>query len=643
MTRREAIALAIAGAASAQEIRYRNYSRILPDYLGELAREAYERRKAAILKLRTPDDIRARQAWARETFWKLIGGMPERTPLKTKTHGSFETAHYKVENLTYESQPGLIVTANLYIPKNQKPPFPGILFQAGHSPIGKAAEPYQKCCQTLARLGYLVLTLDPMGQGERTYYPKPNSTLTRLDSVDTEHTQPGKQMLLVGDTASRLQVWDAVRSLDVLASHPMVDPKRLASTGQSGGGTLTMMLAAVDDRLTAAAVSCGNTENFACADFNPPGSVDDAEQNFIGAGPLGFDRWDMLYPLAPKPLLVLASAHDSFGTYSPSYLTSGREEFAHLKRAYNTLGANNIEWFETPVAHGLQQELRTRIYNFFERHLRGSNEPVEEPELQAEPEKKLWCTPTGNVVRDLASKTPLILAREKRRSPTGDIRTLVQKKPISTATNSLGIIRAESGRIEAIEVESEPRVWLPGYLFIPKKDTATIHLALSPNGRHAHWREGDLYPNIASGGKLVAAFDIRGVGDLWPELGRGNSFYTTPHNTEDAYAWASLMLGSSLLQQRVADIIAIAQALKKRYPKHQIVLAADGHLGVPAIFAAALESSISSVHAPSALPSYASLLDAEDYTEPFANFIPGVLNVGDLPALRLRLAGHTEP
>ena len=57
-----------------------------------------------------------------------------------------------------------------------------------------------------------------------------------------------------------------------------------------------MLLAAVDDRLSCAVVSSGNTENFACADFIPPGSTDDAEQNFIGSGPLGFDRWDLLYP-----------------------------------------------------------------------------------------------------------------------------------------------------------------------------------------------------------------------------------------------------------------------------------------------------------------------------------------------------------
>lgn len=233
----------------------------------------------------------------------------------------------------YKSRPGLFVTANLYVPKNALPPFPGVLFQMGHSADGKGYPSYQRCCQGLVQLGYLVLAFDPMGQGERTNYPLSGGWLTRLHSPDNEHTQPGKQMLLLGDTATGTQLWDAIRSLDVLASHPRVDAKRLASTGQSGGGTLTMMLAAADDRLAAAAACSGNTENVAIQPFLSPGSTDDAEQDSIGSGPLAFDRWDLLWPIAPKPLLVANGAHDFVGTYSPNYENSGREAFAKLSHA----------------------------------------------------------------------------------------------------------------------------------------------------------------------------------------------------------------------------------------------------------------------------------------------------------------------
>jgi len=204
--------------------RYREYWRCLPDYLRDLAADAYQRRNKALAVLTSPDAIRRRQQWAEETFWRLVGGKPEVTPLHVQETGGFDRSGYTVRKLVYQSQPELYVAANLYIPTGT-PPFPGVLFQMGHSLNGKAADTYQRCCQGLAKLGYLVLAFDPMGQGERVNYPDSSGTRTRLRSADDEHTTPGRQMLLVGDTATRLQVWDAVRSLDVLASHPSVDLK----------------------------------------------------------------------------------------------------------------------------------------------------------------------------------------------------------------------------------------------------------------------------------------------------------------------------------------------------------------------------------------------------------------------------------
>src|SRR5579871_5369545 len=213
-----------------ERIAYRDYPRCLPDVLRSLAHEAYVRRAEQLRKLKTTSDIRARQEWARRTFWNLVGGTPDRTPLNLKTTGTFERERYRVEKLVYESRPGEVVPANLYIPKSGAPPYPGVLFQMGHSLNGKAADTYQRCCQGLVQLGFVVLAFDPMGQGERINYPGPDG-LTRLGSADAEHTRPGKQLLLLGDTMTRVLVWDAVRSLDVLAAHPLVDAKRLASAG----------------------------------------------------------------------------------------------------------------------------------------------------------------------------------------------------------------------------------------------------------------------------------------------------------------------------------------------------------------------------------------------------------------------------
>ena len=377
VTRRGALLGLMAQGAALTGARFRVYSRCLPEYLAGLALEAQRRREAALTQLTSAEAIRKRQAWVREKFWQVAGGEPTRTPLNLRNVGALERQGYRIEKLRYESQPGIEIPANLYVPTDRGAgPFAGVLFQMGHSADGKAYASYQKCCQGLVRLGYVVLAFDPMGQGERTYY--------HVADVDEEHSRPGRQMLLVGDTATRMQTWDAVRSLDVLASHPLVDAKRLASTGQSGGGTMTMMLAAVDERLRCAAVSCGNTENFACSGFDAPGSTDDAEQNLIDSGPLGLDRWDLLYPMAPKPLLVLVSERDSFGTYSPKYLENGEAEFAKLRRVYAHLGrSGNLEWGSTALPHGLSQVLRVRIYEFLERHLQGKTGAAVEPPMTA--------------------------------------------------------------------------------------------------------------------------------------------------------------------------------------------------------------------------------------------------------------------
>lgn len=626
---------------------YRDYSRCLPDFLRGLAAEAYARRNREIAKL-TGAAIRARQAWARETFWKLAGGEPERTPLNARTLGSFERPDYLVEKVVYESRPGLYVPANLYIPRAGKPPYPGILFQLGHSNNGKVYDSYQRCCQGLVKLGFLVLAFDPMGQGERIYYPGPDPSRSRLSSADDEHTVPGKQMLLYGDTSTRLQAWDAVRSLDYLAAHPLVDPKRLGSTGQSGGGTTTMMLSCVDDRLAAAAVMSGNTENVACANFNPPGSTDDAEQDFVGSGPLGFDRWDMLYPIAPKPLLVSSSARDFFGTYSPSYITSGVEEFRKLERVYAALGhADRIEWTDSPLPHGLAYDSRLKVYNFFRRWFQGEAKPIDrEPDVAPESEATLRVTASGSVVRSLGSATPFQMnrARDVQREPADLLRLTGAERPAAAARFTvLGRVPSRDVFIEAVEVPSAPKVWVPAWLLTPRREDpdGAAFILLEP-ARRVRWHEGELYQSLAAKGHIVCAADLRGIGDLAPEAGRGASAYTSSHNDEENYAWSSLILGKPMLGQWVTDLLAVSAALRAR-PEckgRRLVVAARGKLTVPALFAAALDPAIDTLHLTDGLTSFQSVVDNEDYRVSFANFVPNLLRHTDLPDIAARIGAR---
>ena len=628
-------------------VAYRGYARCLPDFLRDAAAQAYETRNRAIAALTSADAIRGRQQWVRDTFWKLVGGLPRRTALEIRTVGGFERSGYRLEKLVYESVPGFPIPGNLYIPHHGRQPFPGVLFQMGHTANGKAGDTYQRCCQGLARLGYMVLAFDPMGQGERIYYPQAGGVRGRLASPDSEHTTPGRQMLLNGNTATRMQVWDAIRSLDVLAAHPLVDAKRLASTGQSGGGTLTMLLAAVDDRLAAAAVCSGNTENVACANFNPPGSTDDAEQNLIGSGPLGFDRWDLLYPLAPKPLLISVSDMDFFHTYSPEYIRNGWEEFQKLRAVYERLGAaDRLAWVDTPLPHGLAYDSRLHVYNWFARWLQNDNRPItEEPPTEPEKDETLWVSATGSMVRSFHSLTQFEINRDAQvvtRPAPLDERIGADRPPAGLRPVTLRRVSWPGVTVEATEVVSAPRVWLPAWLYLPSALDASkpVLLLLDPAGRNARWQEGGLCHTLAAHGSAVCAADARGIGDLTPEFGRGPAAHARSHANEENYAWSSLILGKPLLGQRVTDILALAAALRA-HPAlrgQSLKIAASGELTVPALLAAAMDPAITELYLAGHLVSYRNVIETEQYSVPLSNFTFGMLLHTDLPEVAASLA-----
>ncbi|WP_321471820.1 acetylxylan esterase [uncultured Paludibaculum sp.] len=633
-------------------VNYRQYARCLPDYLRGLASTARKTRETALSRLTTPAGIQQRQRWVRQTLMELIGSLPERTDLNTKTVGSLEREGYRVERLVYESQPNFHIPANLYIPTVGRPPFPAVLFQLGHSGNGKAYDSYQRACQGLVKLGFLVLAFDPMGQGERIYYPGIPGQHTRLEGgADGEHTVPGRQMLLTGTTSTQMQLWDAIRSLDYLASHPLADTTRIASTGQSGGATLTMLLCAVDDRLKTAAVFSGNTENVACRNFLPPGSTDDAEQDFVGSGPLGFDRWDLFYPFAPKPMLISVSDKDSFGTYSPNYVSDAWEEYRKLAAVYRTLGAAGaLGWADTPLPHGLSYDSRLQMYNWMLRHLKGDAKAIsEEPAVSPERDSTLWATKDASTVTTFGGATPFTLTKQRAdtlvRSPKpASLEKLLRlERPVPSMPVSLRKVPSAGGvTIEALEIPSVANVVLPAWLFRPKQESAAspVLLLLHPGGRNRAWHEGELCHNLALGGVTVCAADVRGIGDMGPEFSAGAPGYTREHQSEENYAWGSLILGRPMLGQRATDILALVGALRAGPDNsgRRVVVAAYGAMTVPALCAASLDARIERLYLAGGLSSFRSIVETEEYQHSLADFVPGVLGQTDLPELVAGLA-----
>jgi hypothetical protein len=406
-----------------------------------------------------------------------------------------------------------------------------------------------------------------------------------------------------------------------------------------------MLLAAVDDRLAVAAVSCGNTENVACAGFNPPGSTDDGEQNLVASGPAGFDRWDLLYPLAPKPLLVLASDHDSSGTYSPNYLSSGVEEFEKLKRVYERLGhADRIAWYGTPLPHGLAYDMRLQIYNWLGRWLKGETKPIEEePDTAIEPESALFAAQSGSVVESFHSETPFSMNRKRSaaKSAAPLDRLLALDQPPATPPATLSRASFRTARIEAVEFAAAPGVWVPAWLYLPKQSGGAepLVVVLEPNGRSS-WHEGELCERLAARGCAVCAPDLRGTGDLAPEFSRHAARSAREHADEESWAWSSLILGKPLAGQRVTDVLAVVRGLRTRQDLsgRRLIVAARGAATVIAMFAASVEPAIDRLYLAGGLVSFQNLVETEDYDHPFGNFVPNLLLHTDLPELAAAMA-----
>jgi hypothetical protein len=535
----------------------------------------------------------------------------------------------------------------LYLPKTKtQAALPAVLFQSGHYWEGKAYPSYQRFCQGLARQGYVVLAFDPMGQGERIYYRNATGQ-SRLSSCDEEHTHPGKQMILVGDTCTRFQLWDAVRSLDFLVAQPMVDAKRIGVTGHSGGGTLSMLLAAIDTRVSAAAICMGNLENIIASPFNPPGSTDDAEQNLIGGGAIGLDRWDLLYPLAPKPLMVLPSDRDFYATYSPIYITNARHEFQTLSSVYRVLGKPEcIHWADTPLPHALAYDSRMLIYNWLAKWLKPGSAPLtKEPDVKPQSVQPLWATPTGSTLDLPQSQTPFLLNRSRR--PTRISRPLPEllqlpSAPERTPPKHIGSTRCSNVSVEAWEVTPVAGMRLPTWLIIQDEapPDSPVVLSLDPQGAEILWFSPEVDHALPANSPIVCTADLRGIGSLAPQVGPGHPSYEIWHAHEENYAWASLVLAKPMLGQRVTDILSLVEFLKQnpRTTKRPIRLAASGALAVPALCAAALTPNIDRLYLNRPLVSFQAIVESENYSHTFANFVPGFLNHTDLPEILATLA-----
>ncbi len=175
--------------------------------------------------------------------------MPEKSPLKATIFGKVDRGDHTVEKVYFESYPGFYVTGNLYRPKNLTGKAPAVLCPHGHWTYGRLENQPNNSgparAATFARQGYVAFLYDMVGYNDSAAISHRFAPGHRENLVDREALW---SVNLLG-----LQLWNSIRALDFLLTLPEVDAERIACTGESGGGTQTFLLMAVDDRVRLAA------------------------------------------------------------------------------------------------------------------------------------------------------------------------------------------------------------------------------------------------------------------------------------------------------------------------------------------------------------------------------------------------------
>lgn len=354
-------------------------------WLDRLAQGHLDRREATFRALRTPGDARRRQEQVRRQLLESLGGLPEyRGPLNARRTGQLPGDGYVIEKLLFDSLPGVQVTANLYRP-TAPGRYPAIAVPSGHTQEGKP-EP-QLLAANLARQGFIALTWDPIGQGEReqTYLPVLGRALS--GGGGNEHLELGARSLLLGQSVARWFIHDARRALDYLESRPDVDPARLGVTGCSGGGAIATYLAALDPRVQAAAAGCFiNTFRTLFT-----GPTPDSEMSLPAFLARGLDLADLFELRAPLPWLLTATEDDYF---TPA---SARPVYEEVRRFYALLGAEDRVAFHVgPGPHGTPRESREAIYRWMHRWLKASPGDITEKAVKLYTGLELRVTPDGH-------------------------------------------------------------------------------------------------------------------------------------------------------------------------------------------------------------------------------------------------------
>jgi cephalosporin-C deacetylase-like acetyl esterase len=680
--------------------RGKELSRTLPRDVQTRLRAANLRENQAWQKVQTRADWEQYRDIRLQALRASLGRFPSAPKeLKVRIASQLEGNGYRIENLVYESRPGVMVTANLYAPAKPARAMPGILISHSHHNPKTQGE-LQDMGISWARAGCLVLIPDHLGHGERRQHPFRAATdyprsfrLGRQDYYFRYVT--GLQLQLAGESLMGWMAWDLMRGVDLLLSRPGIDPKRIIVLGSvAGGGDSAAVAAALDPRIQAVVpFNFGGPQ----PDYAIPA---DAARDFYYFGIAswestrclrlsardGFAQWLIVAAVAPRRLVYAHEfawdqEHDPvwprlrqiFGWYdTPDHLEA-------------TFGRGTVKGSPPESSHcnNIGPLHRSKLYPIFERwwNMRipaeaSGRRAAEEPfcstpavvrEFRPRPAHELAAELGAKQVEAARQRLAGMTAVERRRQLRadwqrllGDVTPTADPKVVAHRHRQLANLT-----VEHLALEVERDIVVPLVLLVPdhKPDVRLgVVVVLAQAGKEALiQKRADVLAELLGAGVAVCLPDVRGTGEsrLTDASRRHGGASTSLSATE----W---LLGQTLVGARLRDLRSVLRYLRTRadVAPGRVALWGDSlappnptdrNLAVPlevdpfpdqaeplgellALFGALYEDDIRVVSIRGGLVSYHSLLQSPFCYVPHDALVPAALTVGDLADVASALA-----
>jgi hypothetical protein len=584
-------------------------------------------RNEAIIKFGThqlpdnPEDWVKYRTNLRKTIIQKTGLIVNHSlPLDIKESGSIQMKGYQIRNIAFQTRPGVYATANLYIPDG-KGPFPAVITMPGHWRKAKFdPDGPQQLGHSLALDGYVCLSMDPWGSGERT---------TVHGAFDYHGTSLGASLLNVGESLAGFQISDNIRGVDLLSSLSYVDPKNIGATGASGGGNQTMWLAAMDERIKAAVpvVSVGTFESYVMrsnciCELLPDGLTFTEEAGIIALA-------------APRAIMMCNHKQDSAPAFLPFEM---QRTVKNALPVFKMLGVEkNITYQIFDKTHGYWPENREAMLGWFDLHLRGigTGMPKKESAFELLPEDKLlvypigkrdpgvqttadFCEKRGKELRTAFLNTSSLNVPEKQR----ELRNVLR---INDQSELKKVHRFNKlGGWDRFALESSDSKLIPVLHLAPvdpKLGYAILANTAGKNGISA-----ELITELKKKGQGILIVELSGTGETLPAKELANNKSMVLHTLSRSELW----LGKTILGEWVKELNVVSDFLKSNYKAQKLSIDGNKEAGLAALFLAATGGNVDDIILRDAPLSYQ--FDSGGSLDFFsmAIHLPGFLNWGDV-------------